>query len=165
MMAGESTPHGRITTNLTGIFYNELKGTTCEAFSKDTKVRSGMLAKPRQVAKGMYSYPDVAIVCGEPQHEDEHQDVVTNPLVIVEVLSPATENFDRGEKFVRYRWNETLTDYILISQDFPQVEHFTKQKNGDWLLRIYNGLEAAFAIESINCTLTLRDVYDRLEFE
>lgn len=163
LMAGESQAHGIISTNLTGVLYNQLRGTSCQAFVKDTKVRSGIFARPRQVTKGLYSYPDLVVVCGGPEYDEENDDIITNPRVIIEVLSPATADFDRGEKFARYRWNDSLTDYILVLQDLAQVEHYHKNAPDDWQLRIYNGLDTSFEIASIGCRLTLRDIYERVE--
>ena len=92
--------------------------------------------------------------------------MIVNPQVIIEVLSESTESFDRGEKFIRYRmWNQTLTDYLLISQDVPMIEHYTKQTDGSWILREYHGLESTFTIETIAVKVNLADIYDRVEFE
>ena len=106
----------------------QLKGTPCRALSKDTKIRSGPFPRLQNSTKGLYSYPDVVVVCGEPEYQDAHADVILNPAVIFEVLSSSTEAFDRGAKFTRYQaWNETLADYLLVSQDQPQIEHFSRQ--------------------------------------
>ncbi len=114
----------------------------------------------------MISYPDIVVICGEPEYHDKHKDIVLNPAVIIEVLSETTEEFDRGVKFMRYRnFNDTLTDYILVSQDEPHIEHFIRQKNGDWLLKEYYDLDKSFPIDSINCIFDLAEVYDRIEFE
>ncbi len=165
-MAGESGEHGDISQNLSGIFYNGLKNTDCRARLKDTKVLSGAGKKNPFTQKGMFSYPDLVVICGEPKYHDEVKDIVLNPQVIIEILSESTESFDRGDKFVRYRmWNPTLTDYLLVSQNMPHVEHYIKQENGDWLLKEYHGLNKSFTIESINVTVTIADVYDRIEFE
>ena len=165
LMAGESDAHGDISTNLIGILYNNLKGTNCRARAKDTKVRSGSLPQKPRSTKGMFSYPDVVVICGEPQYLDEHRDVILNPSVIFEVLSESTEQFDRGEKFLRYgNWNSTLTDYILVSQNKPLVEHYIRQTDGGWILYRYSGLDADFTIETINCSFKLADIFDRVEF-
>ncbi|HEX8566707.1 MAG TPA: Uma2 family endonuclease [Pyrinomonadaceae bacterium] len=165
LMAGESDAHGDISTNLIGILYNNLKGTNCRARAKDTKVRSGSLPQKPRSTKGMFSYPDVVVICGEPQYLDEHRDVILNPSVIFEVLSESTEQFDRGEKFLRYgNWNPTLTDYVLVSQDKPLVEHYIRQTDGGWILYRYSGLDADFTIETINCSFKLADIFDRVEF-
>lgn len=121
--------------------------------------------KPRST-KGMFSYPDAVVICGEPQYLDEHRDVILNPAVIFEVLSESTEQFDRGEKFLRYgNWNPTLTDYVLLSQDKPLVEHYIRQKDGGWILYRYSGLDADFAIKTINCRFKSADIFDRVEFQ
>jgi Uma2 family endonuclease len=113
----------------------------------------------------MFSYPDVVVICGEVEYHDAHKDVVLNPNVIIEVLSESTEAFDRGEKFTRYQsCNATLTDYVLVSQDKPQIEHFYRKTDGTWLYHLYAGLEANVGIPSIDCTLKLVDVYDRVVF-
>ena len=166
LMAGESGAHGDICTNLVVSIGNQLKNSPCRARAKDTKVRSSGIIRPSVTTKGMFSYPDLVVICGAPQYHDDVTDMILNPAVIAEVLSESTEQFDRGEKFERYRlWNPTLTDYLLISQDKPLVEHYTRQPDGNWLLREYRGLEANFVIESINCNLAPAEIFDRVEFE
>jgi len=163
-MAGESGAHGDISMNLAGILQNQLRGTDCRGRIKDTKVRSGALKE--HFGRGMISYPDLVVVCGEPEYHDKHKDIILNPAVIIEVLSDSTAEFDRGVKFMRYRnFNPTLSDYILVWQDEPHTEHYTRQASGDWLLREYDGLDKSFRIDSINCSLNMADVYDRIEFE
>lgn len=163
-MAGESGRHGDISANFLALIVAKLRGTDCRARTKDTKIKSGALQT--RFGKGMISYPDIVVICGEPEYHDKHKDIVLNPAVIIEVLSDATEEFDRGVKFMRYRnFNDTLTDYILVSQDEPHIEHYIRQKNGDWLLKEYYGLDAAFQIDSINCSLDLAEVYERVDFE
>ena len=165
-MAGESGEHGDICVNLVGELYSDLKDTNCRLRAKDTKVRSGMFPLKRPLVKGMISYPDLVVICGEPEYHDEFRDVILNPQVIVEVLSASTEQFDRGEKFHRYQlWNPTLTDYILVSQDKPLVEHYIRQADNSWKFYFYDGLEREFTIESINSRLKLADIFYRIEFE
>jgi Uma2 family endonuclease len=164
-MAGESDEHGDISVNLTMSIGSQLKGTNCRARTKDTKVRSGPLPFSRRNLKGLYSYPDLLVICGDPQHLDKHRDVIINPKVVFEVLSDSTEDFDRKEKFARYReWNPTLTDYVLVSQDQPFVEHYQLRKNGDWVYHMYFSLEATVPIKSIKCSLLMSDIYDRVNF-
>lgn len=163
-MSGESGRHGDISMNLAGIIQNQLRGTNCRGRIKDTKVKSGMLQN--RFGKGMISYPDLVVICGEPEYHDKHKDIVLNPAVIFEILSYSTEEFDRGVKFMRYRnFNDTLTDYILVSQDEPHIEHYLRQPNGDWLLKEYDGPEKSFRIDAINCVLNLAEIYERVEFE
>jgi len=165
-MAGESGGHGDICVNLTRLISNDLLDTPYRARSKDTKVRSGMFPSKRPLIKGMISYPDLVVICGEPEYHDKFRDVVLNPQIIIEVLSDSTEQFDRNEKFHRYQlWNPTLTDYILVSQDKPLIEHYIRQSDGSWKYLFYKGLDKEFAIESINSRLKLADIFYRVEFE
>lgn len=166
LMAGESIGHGDISVNLTGEIRVQLKGTSCRVLSKDTKIRSGPLPKKGHSTKGLYSYPDAVIVCGEPQFLDDHKDVLINPKVIIEVLSPTTEAFDCNEKFRRYRiFNPSLTDYLLVAQDKPVIQHFAKQDDGLWVIAAsVTELSDSVRIASINCTLQLAEVYDRVSF-
>ena len=165
VMAGESDSHGIISVNLVMILAIQLKGTSCQARSKDTKVRSGPIPESGRGTRGMFSYPDVLVICGEPEYHDAHKDIVLNPKAIFEVLSENNEAFDRGEKFHRLQTcNPTLTDYVLIAQDAPRIEHFEKQPDGRWLYSLHAGLEKSVAIPSISCILKLADVYDRVVF-
>ena len=155
-----SGEHSDICANLIGIIGLQLRGTENRVRAILTKVKSGALKE--RFGKGMISYPDLVVICGEPEYHDKHKDIVLNPAVIIEVLSETTEEFDRGVKFMRYRnFNDTLTDYILVSQIEPHIEHYIRQKNGDWLLKEYYGLDAEFRIDSIDCSLDLADIYDR----
>lgn len=166
LMAGESEAHGTICTNLTIEVGSQLKGTPCQAFSKDTKVRSGPIPKSRYGAQGLYSFPDLVVVCGEPQYLDEHQDVLINPKIIIEVLSPSTEFFDRGAKFARYSEHlDSLTDYIVVAQSQPLIEHFARDANGQWKIEATaTDLSQSVVLSSIGCTLRLSEVYDRIVF-
>ena len=153
-MAGESPQHSTICFNLAVVVGAQLRGKRCRGFSPNMKVRTA--------DSGLYSYPDLTVVCGEPQFHDEHQDIITNPTLIVEVLSPSTEKYDRGEKFERYEEIETLNDYLLVSQDAPRIEHRTKDANGEWTTTVVEGLSAALAINSIECRLPLAEIYERV---
>jgi Uma2 family endonuclease len=164
-MAGESPEHGAICTNIGGQLYAQLRGKSCQVFSKDMKVRSGPAPKLRQTTKGLYSYPDLVVVCGELKFHDEHRDVLLNPAAIVEVLSPATEAFDRGEKWARYQtWLPELTDYLLVSQTKPRIDRFHRGAVGEWLYSLVNSLEDSLLLDSVGCVLQLTDVYDRIIF-
>jgi Uma2 family endonuclease len=155
-MAGASPAHCVITPNLTSELVSQLGETPCQVFSSDMKVRT--------TYKGLYSYPDLSVVCGEPIFHDDKQDILINPKVIFEVLSPSTEAFDRGAKFFRYQIIDTFTDYVLIAQDEPRLEHFIRQQDGGWLLYIVRGLENKLSIPSIDCTISLAGLYDRIKF-
>jgi len=165
-MAGESPQHGDICVNLVRELSAQLRGTPCRVWTKDAKVRSGPLPRSRYSTKGLFSYPDLVVVCGEPQFLDEHRDVLVNPRVIIEVLSPTTEAFDQGEKFRRYRrYNPSLTDYLIVAQSQPLVEHFARQENQPWVIAAsVCELSDDVRIASIDCTLRLAEVYDRIVF-
>jgi Uma2 family endonuclease len=164
-MAGESGKHGDIAMSFSSELRFQLKGSNCRVRSKDTKVRSGSLSKGSEIMKGMFSYPDIVVICGEPEYHDKFQDIILNPKAIVEILSDSTENFDRTDKFTRYRlFNPTLTDYILVSQNEPIVEHYIRQDDNSWRLYTYVGLDKSFAIESIACEIKLAEIYDLVEF-
>ncbi|HEX8499921.1 MAG TPA: Uma2 family endonuclease [Pyrinomonadaceae bacterium] len=155
-MAGESPTHSAICFNLAGALHPQLRETNCRGFSPNMKVRAG--------EAGLYAYPDLAVACGEAFFHDRHGDVLLNPVVVFEVLSRSTQTYDRGEKFERYKSIETLRDYVLVSQDRPLLEHFSRQPDGTWSRAELSGTDAAFTLESINCRLALADVYDRVEF-
>lgn len=157
-MADESGVHADVSMNLAGTLGFQLRGTNCRARTKLSRVRSGALKEHL----GMISYPDMVVICGEVEYHDNQKDVILNPRVVLEVLSDLTEQFDRGTKFMRY---PTLTDYILIAQTEPHVEHHLRLENGEWLLREYDGLDKIFRIESINCIISLTELYDRVDFE
>ena len=155
-MAGESLSHSRICANLAREIGLALKGGPCENLSPNMKVRTSNAS--------LFSYPDLTILCGEPQLHDSKKDVLTNPKVIFEVLSPSTEKYDRTTKFLRYRMgNGTLTDYILVSQDRSFVEHFCKQPDGNWLYRSFSQISDDLTIDSVGISLSLSDIYYRVE--
>ncbi|MET0621796.1 MAG: Uma2 family endonuclease [Pyrinomonadaceae bacterium] len=156
-MAGESIEHSRICVNVAGELRARLKGSPCEVLSPNMKV----VTNP----SGLFSYPDVVVVCGEPRFYDERRDILTNPTVVFEVLSPSTEAYDRGEKFLRYRTHiEPLREYVLVSQHRPLVEHYVRQPDGSWSYSSANSLDEAIDLVSIDCRLPLSEVYDRIVF-
>ncbi len=165
-MAGESSAHGDICVNLTASLATQLRGTSCRTRSKDTKVRSGPKPRSPRYPKGLYSYPDLVVICGEPQYLDKYENVISNPKLIIEVLSDSTEAFDRGEKFRRYRtWLPSLTDYLVVAQNQPLIEHFARQANGQWVIAAsVSELSDIVPLESIGCLLPLAEVYDHIEF-
>src|SRR5262245_5650300 len=157
-MAGESLQHSRICINLAREVSSLLKGRQCEALSPNMKVKAG--------DSGLFSYPDLTVVCGKPVFLDSHKDVLLNPVAIFEVLSPTTEAYDRGEKFFRYRnFIDTLSDYLLVSQHRPLVEHLVRQDNrGQWLYVPVEGLSSKLHTRSIDCRLELSEIYARVDF-
>jgi Uma2 family endonuclease len=162
-MAGESEEHGTICMNLSISLGLQLRGTPWRAFSKDTKVRCGPYRS--HTREGLYAYPDLVVVCGPSQYHDQARDVLLNPTVIVEVLSPSTEAIDRGDKLHRYRrWLPTLTDYVLVAQDRPLIDHYHRTPSGQWELETIEGLDANLHLPSIACTVPLTEVYERIVF-
>ena len=157
-MAGATTPHVRIATNLTWRLAERLDGSGCEVLGSDQRVRSD---------RTRYCYPDLTIACQPLAYDPpDGQVVLTNPRVVIEILSPATEAADRGEKFTRYRNLASLQEYLLVAQDRPQVEPFHRQADGTWAIgRIVSGLDATFAFRSLpGVGLSLAQVYAGVTF-
>lgn len=151
-MTGASRRHNLLTVNLVFQMKGQLGGRGCETYSGDMRVRI-----PDTRA---YVYPDVAVACGEPHFEDDEVDTLTNPTLVVEVLSPSTETYDRGQKWEHYRRIPSLRQYVLVSQDRPHAEWYTRQEDGLWLFAEATGQEAKVRLESVGCTLRLADLYD-----
>ena len=152
-MSGASRQHNLIVTNISAELHLQFKGRGCEVYTNDMRVRPS----PRDT----YVYPDVVVVCGEPEFEDDVFDTLLNPIVIVEVLSPSTEAYDRGEKFTRYKHLASLQEYILVSQDKVSVEHHRRHST-QWVLSHYRALEEVLRLPAIGCELPLRDIYARV---
>ncbi len=132
---------------------NQLKQRPCEAYISDMRVKA---AEARH-----YYYPDSVVVCGVAQFEDSQFDTLLNPTVLIEVLSPSTEAFDRGGKFAQYRKIPSLCQYLLVAQDQPYIDCFTRQDNG-WVLTETVGIDGVLALASIACSLSLREIYDKV---
>lgn len=154
-MSGGSMQHARLRQNLTTELSIALRGGHCEAFGSDLRVR---------VSSRMYTYPDISVVCGEPLLSDGHQDILLNPAVVFEVLSPSTETYDRGLKLQHYRTIASLQDYILVNQSEIRIEQYTRQENNLWILRDYQSLDEELIIASIGVSLPLGRIYNRVEF-
>lgn len=166
-MAGESPEHGDISVNLVRIISTRLLGKDCDLFTKDTKVRSGPLPKIRTQTKGLFSYPDLVVVCGAAKYLDDYRDVLINPLVILEVLSGSTEEYDSRPKFMRYQqYLPTLVDYVLVAQVEPAIEifHRPSPKSARWEYTAASGLKGRIVIPALKCPLKLADVYYRVPF-
>ncbi|MBI1347523.1 Uma2 family endonuclease [bacterium] len=156
LMAGGSPNHNLIAGNLVTAFNNALQDRPCRVYPSDQRC-----ACPT----GLITYPDVSVVCGEREYLDDRQDTLLNPLVLVEVLSSSTEGYDRGKKFEHYRTIPSLQEYILVAQDSPTVERFVRDSDtGKWVLSEHHGLHAGLTIEALNCQISLRDVYRKVEF-
>jgi Uma2 family endonuclease len=156
VMSGASIPHITVNTNLTRIIGNQLRGSGCRALGNDMKVRTP--------STDTYAYPDLTIVCGNPQLYDAEKDVLLNPLVIFEILSPSTQNFDSGEKFLRYKEIESLMEYVLISQSERYIEHYARQADGLWLPTLARGSDASISLPAVRVTLPLAELYEDVDF-
>ena len=152
-MNGASIPHARIVRNIQVALSSRLRSSPCEALSTGVKVQS---------EGDKYFYPDVLVFCGEPVYTYGANDVILNPTVMIEVLSKTTADWDRGGKFEYCRRIETLTDYILVSQDRCQVEHRERQSDSLWTMRYVEGLDGVLKLKSIDCELTLADIFERV---
>ena len=152
-MAGGTYRHSLILANLIGELRNALKGKPCRALESNLRVRI-----PRTP---LYTYPDASVVCGEPQFDpnDDALETIINPRVLLEVLSPTTEAYDRGEKFTRYRQIESLQEYVLLSQDLPRAEVFLRQPDGTWLFSVSSGLEGKLKLAALGVEIPLVEVY------
>ncbi|MBC8159716.1 MAG: Uma2 family endonuclease [Roseiflexaceae bacterium] len=155
-MSGGTEAHSLIAGNAHAALHSQLRRRDCRVYQSDMRI------KVQQT--GLNTYPDVTIVCGQPQFTDEARDTILNPVLIIEVLSPSTERYDRGMKFQNYRTIDTLQDYIIIAQDHHHIEHYSRQETGQWLLNEVVGSEATLDIPTLQCHLTLEDVYEKVEF-
>ncbi|HEX6367511.1 MAG TPA: Uma2 family endonuclease [Longimicrobium sp.] len=154
-MTGASAPHNLIAGSVLAELRMRFRGRPCRAFIGDMRV---------QIEGGRrYTYPDVVAVCGEPKFLDGVLDTLENPTLIVEVLSPSTEAYDRGEKFTHYRAIETLQEYVLVAQDRVMVERFVR--HGEfWMFSAFGDLDEAVELTSVACTIPLREIYENVEF-
>ncbi|MCE7069661.1 Uma2 family endonuclease [Dyadobacter sp. CY327] len=153
-MAGASPNHNRIMANLSGEIYMALKGRSCQNFSSDMRLHIPQ--------NGLYTYPDIIILCGKPEFSQNDKDTLINPSVIIEVLSKSTSAYDRGDKFRLYRSIPTLTDYILVDSLSISVEVFRKNEDGTWLLNSeINNINERITLTNINVQIELKDVYAR----
>jgi Uma2 family endonuclease len=155
--AGASREHNLIAGNIHSILHQQLRNKSCEVYPSDMRVKVNIT--------GLYTYPDVVVVCGEPKFEDERRDTLLNPIVLIEVLSPSTENYDRGTKFEHYRTISSLSDYLLVAQDKIHVEHYVRQSDRSWLFSEFKSTKEKFKIQSIDCDLTVEEIYEKVEIE
>jgi len=156
-MAGASLQHVRITSNINISLGGQLKKRHCQSYQSDLRVHIP--------TTGLYTYPDVIVVCGKPRLlEDSYLDTLLNPDVIVEVLSPSTAEYDMNVKFDHYRKIESLKEYILVWQDKKRVARHTKRDDGSWILSDFIGDDALVDLSSIECSLSMDDIYDKVDF-
>ncbi|HEX3559637.1 MAG TPA: Uma2 family endonuclease [Pyrinomonadaceae bacterium] len=156
-MTGASVNHIQIAGNLTIELGTQLRARACRVLPLDLKVQ---LPDSRK-----FFYPDVTVVCGELQFHDKRRDIILNPLLVIEVLSDSTEAFDRGAKFQAYQTLDSLKEYILVAQDRPVVEQYVRQADGKWIYTAAVGLESSLTLPSVECSLNLSAVYDKVDFD
>lgn len=156
-MSGASRAHSLIAGNVTRLIGNKFEGRNCEVHGSDLRVKVA--------PTGLYTYPDASAFCGEGEFEDGHIDTLLNPQLIVEVLSPSTEAYDRGAKFAHYRKIPSLQEYVLISQDRTRVERFRRFEGDEWLFRIYLESDDVIELQSVDVSLRTSEVYNRVQFE
>jgi Uma2 family endonuclease len=155
-MSGARYPHIGIVANTMRELGQQLRRGPCRPLSNDMRVRV--------TPTGLYTYPDVVVICGEPQFLDDTFDTLLNPTVIIEVLSESTEAYDRGQKFAQYRSLESLKEYLLISSLRVSVERYTRQPDGSWNYIAKASLEDSLDMVSVGCHLALADVYEKVDF-
>jgi Uma2 family endonuclease len=155
-MAGASRAHTKLVANIVRSLGNQLAGKDCDVYPQDLRLKVS--------ETGMYTYPDLAVVCGEARFEDKNGDTLLNPAVIVEVLSDSTEAYDRGAKFLHYQRLPSLKAYVLVSQSEPRLECYTRSEH-DWSYSQAHGVDSRLSLPAISCDLKLAEVYDRVQLE
>ena len=156
-MTGGKEPHNLIAGNTLASLHSQLRRKPCRVYPSDMRVKV--------LRTGLNTYPDVVVICGQPQFTDAIRDTITNPTIIIEILSPSTERYDRGMKFQNYRTIGTLHDYILIAQDHHHIEHYIRQENDRWMLQEVTNLDEEIHIQSIECILRLEDIYEKVDLD
>jgi Uma2 family endonuclease len=154
-MSGASERHNLIVANVVATLHAQFRNRPCKVYPSDMRVKVS--------ATGLYTYPDVVALCGKARFDDDYQDTLLNPTVIVEVLSPSPEAYDRDDKFGHYRKLASLAEYVLISQEKVHIEHYVRQSNNQWLLSEASNTQDTLQLPSITCTLVLAEVYDKVE--
>jgi Uma2 family endonuclease len=155
-MGGAREPHNLIVWNLATELGVQLRKRPCRAYVADMRVRVS--------ATGLYTYPDITAVCGDPQFLDENRDTLLNPSLIVEVLSPSTEAYNRVRKFKHYRSVESVIEYLLVASESISTELYTRQSDGRWLLTAADHLEDSLDLQSVGVHVALADLYEKVDF-
>jgi Uma2 family endonuclease len=153
-LAGASKQHNLIVANMIRLLGNQLLERDCNVYPSDMRVKIPAISK--------YTYPDLVVTCGEEQFEDEQNDTLLNPVVIIEVLSESTEAYDRGKKFEHYQHLDTLREYLLVSQEPYRIEQYTWQNENTWTYAAYHRPEDVGQLRSIGCEILLKDIYTKL---
>ena len=156
-MSGGSLPHALIIANFSRELGNELKKTPCRVMNSDLRVAVS--------PNGLYTYPDIVVVCESPKYFEGQPDTLLNPVVLVEVLSPSTETQDRGFKAIQYRTIPALQEYLLVSQSEPRVEIFRRRAAHEWTFIDVAEADAFVELASVNCRVAMPEIYDKVDFE
>ncbi|WP_446008365.1 Uma2 family endonuclease [Candidatus Electrothrix sp.] len=154
-MAGATRQHNRISSNLVSEINQHIKSGDCNIYSSDLRVHVP--------STGYFTYPDIVITCGKEEFTDAHNDVLVNPLVIIEILSDSTASIDRGKKFEQYRELASFVEYLLIEQRTPHIEQYILYDAQEWRYRTIRGIDEQVIIQAIDCTLLLRDIYHKVD--
>ncbi|NJM47577.1 MAG: Uma2 family endonuclease [Alkalinema sp. RU_4_3] len=157
LMTGAMPNHNRITRNLCTAMTLGLRGKSCEVFVADQRL---WIPKKR-----LHTYPDVMVIDGKLQFQKGRKDTVTNPLLIVEVLSNSTAEYDRGDKFLAYRSIPGFQEYLLVSQYGQQIEHYVKRSEKKWDFQSYDGTDTVVRLETVGVEMAIADIYDKVEFK
>jgi Uma2 family endonuclease len=155
-MTDASAAHNLICASTAFVLYAQLRHRACRLYVSDMRVKIQAI--------GLYTYPDISVVCGDSQFSDDQRDSLLNPTLIIEVLSPTTERYDRGREFQHYRTLASLREYVLIAQDSPRIERYLRQPDDSWQLIDAQGIDAGLTLASIDCTLHLAEVYEQITF-
>lgn len=156
-MSGASLKHNKIFSNLFGDIAFKLKGKGCRPYGSDLRIHI-----PKNT---LFTYPDISIICGEPDLTDDKFDTATNPSVIIELLSESTRNYHKGEKFTLYRDIDSLKEYILVDTEKIYVEKHIRNADNSWQLTEYKTLDSSFIITTFSLSFLLKDIYEDLSFE
>lgn len=157
-LAGASEQHNLIAINLAAMLRSALRGRSCRTYPSDMRLKV--------VRTGLMTYPDLAIVCGPSIFTDQQKrDTLLNPVVLIEILSPSTESYDRGVKFQHYRTFESLQEYILVAQDRYYIERYIRQHQNEWMLSDVVGIDALLEIAAVQAILPLTEIYDQVTFD
>jgi Uma2 family endonuclease len=156
-MSGGTSSHSLIASNMIRAIGNQLKGCPCVVYTSDMRVK----VQP----SGLYTYPDLSVACGQREFEDEHEDTLLNPAVVVEILSDSREAYDRGQKFAFYRQVPSLRECLLVNQHEPLMDQYVRQESGQWLLRDVAGLQGKLSLPSVGITIDMAEVYADIAFK
>lgn len=154
-MAGAVRKHNRISTNVLRLLDNQLLERECNVYGSDMRVKI--------TSTGKYTYPDIVAVCGEEEFEDETQDTLINPQLIIEILSNSTEGYDRGAKFEYYQTIESFTEYVLITQEPFRVEQYVRKDKNEWTYFEFRQPEDILKLKSIDCEISLQNIYHKIQ--